>query len=262
MIKTYSKMFLRALFLQALWNYERMQNIGLLFVLKPFLYKIYLNEDERKEALLRHTGFFNTHPYMANMIIVIIANMERKIAEGDYSEKTSEVNMIKSVMEGPLAAIGDSFFWGTLRPLMALISIFILIISKAPDSRFAAYDVLAPLVFIFLYNTVHIFIRYRLIFMGFIFDKESIAKLSKFDFKFLWKIGHLGKVIIPTVVLFSYLKVFGFGPESIFSGTNIQITFKYGAVLALSVFVAKKFGSIPLFYGVILACIIMSYLGI
>ena len=261
MIKIYSKMFLRALFLQALWNYERMQNIGLLFVLKPFLYKIYLSEDKRKEALLRHTGFFNTHPYMSNMIIIVIANMEKEIAKGNCSEKVSEVNMIKSVMEGPLAAIGDSFFWGTLRPLMALISIFILIILKAPDSRFTAYGVLVPLVFISLYNAVHILIRYRLIFMGFLFDKKNIANLSKLNFKFLWKMGRLGKVIIPITVLFLYLKVFGFGPESVSSGVNIQIIFKYSAVLVLSVLVSKKFGSVPLFYGVILTCIIMSYLG-
>ncbi|MDR3275349.1 MAG: PTS system mannose/fructose/sorbose family transporter subunit IID [Endomicrobium sp.] len=51
--------------MQSLWNFERIQNIGFLFVLKSFLCKIYLNKDRRKEAVLKHTVFFNTYPYTA-----------------------------------------------------------------------------------------------------------------------------------------------------------------------------------------------------
>jgi PTS system mannose-specific IID component len=257
-------MFIRTLFIQALWNYERMQNIGFLFVLKPFLYKIYLNEDKRKEALLRHTGFFNTHPYMANMIIAVVANMEKKIAEGNSNEKVSEVNMVKGAMEGPLAAIGDSFFWGTLRPLAALISISMLILLKASDSWFGAYNVLIPLLFIFIYNAVHIPVRLRLMFVGFIFDRESIVRSSEFNFKLLWKMRYSDKLIIPATALFLYLKVFGFGPivNNIFHKTGINVMFIYGVVLVLSIFVSKKFSPTFLFYGTILMCIIMSYLGL
>jgi mannose/fructose/N-acetylgalactosamine-specific phosphotransferase system component IID len=257
-------MFIRAFFIQALWNYERMQNIGFLFVLKPFLYKIYLNKDKRKEAFLRHTGFFNTHPYMANVIIAIIANMEKKIAEGSSNEKVSDMSAVKSAMEGPLAAIGDSFFGGILRPLVALISISILIFLKTSDSLFRVYNILIPLLFIFLYNIVHIFVRYRLMSMGFMFDRESIVRLSKFDFKILWKIGQRGKLIIPAATLFLYLKVFGFGPiaNSIFAKTTIDAVFIYGVVLVLSIFLSKKFSPTFLFYGTILTCIVMSYLGL
>jgi mannose/fructose/N-acetylgalactosamine-specific phosphotransferase system component IID len=260
MVKIYSKMFIRAFFIQALWNYERMQNIGFLFVLKPFLYKIYLNKDKRKEALLRHLVFFNTHPYMANMIIAIIANMEKKMAEGSSNEKISDTSAVKSAMEGPLAAIGDSFFWGTLRPLVALISISILIFLKTSDSWFEAYNILIPLLFIFLYNIVHIFVRYRLMSMGFIFDRESITRLSKFDFRLLWKMGQVGKLIISVATLFLYLKVFGFGhiANSIFHGTTIDVVFIYGTVLVLSIFGSKKLSPTFLFYGTILTCIAMS----
>jgi PTS system mannose-specific IID component len=260
MIKTYFKMFIRSFFIQALWNYERMQNIGFLFALKPFLYKIYLDKDKRKEALLRHIGFFNTHPYMANAIIAIIANMEKKIAEGSSNEKVSDMSAVKSAMEGPLAAIGDSFFGGVLRPLMSLISVFMLIFLKISDSWFKTYNVLIPLLFIFLYNVVHIFVRYRLMSMGFIFDRESIVKLSKFNFRLLWRMGQGGKLIIPAVALFLYLKVFGFGPaaNSICPKTTIDIVFIYGVVLVLSIFVSKKFSPTFLFYGTILTCIVMS----
>jgi mannose/fructose/N-acetylgalactosamine-specific phosphotransferase system component IID len=257
-------MFIRAFFIQALWNYERMQNIGFLFVLKPLLYKIYLNKDKRKEAFLRHTGFFNTNPCMANVIIAIIANMEKKIAEGSSNEKVSDMSEIKSAMEGPLAAIGDSFFWGILRPLVALISISILIFLKTSNSWFEVYNILIPLLFIFLYNIVHIFVRYRLMSMGFMFDRESVVRLSKFDFRILQKMWQRGKLVISAVALFLYFKVFGFGPiaNSIFVKTSIDIVFMYGVVLVLSIFVSKKFSPTFLFYGTILTCIVMSYLGL
>jgi PTS system mannose-specific IID component len=252
---------MRTFFIQTLWNYERMQNIGFLFILKPFLYKIYLNKDKRKKALLRHTGYFNTHPYMANVIVAIIANIEKKIVEeGSSNEKISDINAIKSVMEGPLAAIGDSFFGGTLRPLAALISISMLIFLKTSDSWFGAYNVLIPLLFIFLYNVVHISVRCRLMFVGFIFDRESIVRLLRFNFKLLWKMGNVGKFIIPIVTLFLYLKVFGFGPaaNNILPKTTVNIVFIYGVILVLSIFVSRKFSPTFLFYGTILTCIIMS----
>jgi PTS system mannose-specific IID component len=260
MIKTYFKMFIRTFFIQALWNYERMQNIGFLFVLKPFLYKIYPNENKRKEVLLRHTGFFNTHPYMANMIIAIIANMEKKIAEGNSNEKISEINVVKSAMEGPLAAIGDSFFWGTLRPLTTLISISMLILLKASDSCFRTYNILVPLLFIFLYNVVHISVRFQLMFVGFMFDRESIIRSSKFNFNLLWKISYSSKIVISAVALFLYLKVFGFGHviNNIFLKTGTHVAFIYVTVLILSIFVSKKFSPTFLFYGTILICIVMS----
>jgi mannose/fructose/N-acetylgalactosamine-specific phosphotransferase system component IID len=238
-----------------------MQNIGFLFVLKPFLYKVYLNKDKRKEALLRHTGFFNTHPYMANVIIAIIANMEKKIAEGSSNEKVSDMSAVKSAMEGPLAAIGDSFFGGTLRPLVSLISISMLIFFRTSDSWFGAHNnVLIPLLFIFLYNIVHIFVRCRLMSMGFIFDRESVVRLSKFDFKLLWRMEQGGKLIIPATAIFLYLKVFGFGPitNSIFHKTTTDIVFIYVVVLVFSIFVSKKLNPTLLFYGTILTCIVMS----
>jgi PTS system mannose-specific IID component len=237
-----------------------MQNIGFLFVLKPFLYKIYFNEEKRKEALLRHMGFFNTHPYMASMIIAIIANMEKKIAEGNSNEKVSEVNVVKNAMEGPLAAIGDSFFWGTLRPLTTLISISMLIFLKASDSWFGTYNVLIPLLFVFLYNVVHIFVRFWLMVVGFIFDRKSIVRSSKFNFKFLWKMEHSGKLIIPAVALFLYLKVFGFDPvaNKIFSKTGIDVVLIYVVVLMLSIFASGKLGPTFLFYSTILTCVIMT----
>jgi PTS system mannose-specific IID component len=96
-------MFVKTFFIQTLWNYERLQNVGFLFILKPFLCRIYSDEGEKKEAFLRHVGFFNTHPYMVDLIAAIVVNMEEKASENVHGEKVSDINMIKDIMTAPLA---------------------------------------------------------------------------------------------------------------------------------------------------------------
>ncbi len=78
MIKNF--IFLRTFFLQALWNFERLQNIGFLYILYPVIKSLYKDKEERKKVLLRHIGFFNTNPYMANIIIAMVINAENNIA--------------------------------------------------------------------------------------------------------------------------------------------------------------------------------------
>ncbi|MDR1400775.1 MAG: PTS system mannose/fructose/sorbose family transporter subunit IID [Endomicrobium sp.] len=41
-------MFIKTFFIQALWNYERLQDVGFLFILKPFLCNIYSDESKKK----------------------------------------------------------------------------------------------------------------------------------------------------------------------------------------------------------------------
>ena len=79
MIKNF--VFLRTFFLQALWNFERLQNIGFLYILYPVLKKLYPKQEDRKEVLLRHLGFFNTNPYMVNIIVAMVINCEKNISE-------------------------------------------------------------------------------------------------------------------------------------------------------------------------------------
>ncbi|MCA6070929.1 MAG: PTS system mannose/fructose/sorbose family transporter subunit IID [Endomicrobium sp.] len=255
-------MFVRSFFIQTLWNYERMQNIGFVFILKPFLDKVYLNEDKKKEALLRHTGHFNTHPYMSGVVVAIVASLEKKIAEDSVTdEKLPDVNNIKDTMAGPLAALGDLFFFGTLRPAISFISIFILIFFvKVLDSRFVDCGILIPFVFIVLYNVVHIVARYRLMFLGFKFGKESIFVLS--SFKFLLTLTRRGGLIIAIATLVLHFSAFGLGLNGMFSDSNAQDAIVYGIVLVCSVFVASRFGVTFLFYTIILTCVLISYLGI
>ena len=59
--------FLRSFFLQAGWNFMKYQNLGLTFVMLPFLKKLYNNDKEELSAVVkRYLETFNTQPIMAS----------------------------------------------------------------------------------------------------------------------------------------------------------------------------------------------------
>jgi len=261
MQKIIISMFVRSFFIQSLWNFERLQNIGFLFVLKPYLDKIYRGKENRKQALLRHTGFFNTHPYMANVIVAITANMEKETAENKGVPK-ADVNMMKNSLAGPLAAIGDSFYWGTVRPAISFFCILaVILFARAYSPELAVYAYLIPLFFVVAYNFVHIPVRYWFLTVGFKFDKQSITLISGLGFKFFWKVLKFAAVLALLISIALYFKSFGFGAAGVdFFGSSVPAFAVFALVFALSFIFGKK-SSTFLFYMVVFTCIIMAHLG-
>ncbi|MEA3306352.1 MAG: PTS system mannose/fructose/sorbose family transporter subunit IID, partial [Elusimicrobiota bacterium] len=119
------KIFLRSLFMQSGWNFERCQNIGFCFALMPHFKKIWTDSKRLKTALLRHFGIFNTQPYMAGFIIGNICSIEEKISSAKSAQEEekfikSSIN-IKSALASSFASIGDRIFWGRLTPLATIL---------------------------------------------------------------------------------------------------------------------------------------------
>jgi PTS system mannose-specific IID component len=229
MFKIYNKMFLKSFFVQSLWNFERLQNIGFLFVIKPFLDDIYQGETQRKEAMLRHIGFFNTHPYMANIIASVILNVEKQKSEG---LEVRDVNFIKNSLAGPLAAIGDSFFWGTVRPVVSFICVFLIVFfTKNLSADAPACAVAIPLVFLTLYNCVHIPLRYWFLFLGSKMERESVKVISACGIKILWEAMRYFGLLTLIAALFFYFKEFAFSSPvfGIFKG-SVPHAVIYGVV--------------------------------
>ena len=75
-------MFWRCLFLQAAWNRRGMQNLGFAYAIDPALRALYPEPARREEALARHLGFFNSHPYMAAAIVGGAIHHEERVAAG------------------------------------------------------------------------------------------------------------------------------------------------------------------------------------
>jgi PTS system mannose-specific IID component len=261
MIKLYFRLFIRGFFLQSLWNYERLQNVGFVFILHPFFDKIYTLEKEKKEALLRHMGYFNTQVYMAGMIVGIIANMEKKIAKLEEPDKRSEMiaNMskIKSNMAGPLAAIGEPFFYGELRPMLSFLSIFIMVMFA---NRWPEFIILSPIIFILIYNFFHLKTRICFLCEGFKYCTDSVKVLI--NFKSMSDTVRFG-VFVTFLAAFSlYLAVFGFSSEGKLFDLGYTDLFIYIATFLFSFFVSSKFGALASIFSVLAVCIIMSVLGI
>jgi PTS system mannose-specific IID component len=240
-----------------------MQNIGFVFILKPFFDKLYSveREKEKKEALLRHIGYFNTQPYMVGMIAGIVANMEKEIADGGQTAPVGDIardiNRVKSNMAGPLAAIGDAFFYGELRPVLSFLTMFTMVMFA--DKR-AEYIILAPVISILVYNFIHLKTRIRLLYGGFKYSVTSMKTLA--HFKSMSHSISFGVFLIAMAAFCLYLNVFSFSSEGRFFNSGYVDLFVYIAVFLFSFFASNKFGSLFSIFFVLSICVIISILGI
>ena len=72
-------LFLRSFFLQTGWNYMKYQNLGLTFVMLPFLKETYQNDrDALPSVLQRYLEIFNTQPVMASFCFGALARQEEE----------------------------------------------------------------------------------------------------------------------------------------------------------------------------------------
>lgn len=165
------KVAFRSFFIQASWNYSGMMNAGFLYAIKPALDIIHKNDAARKASYLRHLEYFNTNPYFSSVVMGVVLNLEEKVAKGEISDE-----IIRDTKEGLMtacAAIGDNLFWRLWRPFVAVISLL-----------FAFNNIVAtPLIFLFIYNIPHFYIRFSGIFWGYRLGTDVIRLLKKFDFQ-------------------------------------------------------------------------------
>lgn len=137
------RILLRSLFIQAGFSPDAMQALGLLYALEPAWKYLYPDEARRKEAVERHLTPFNTHPYAAAAMVGGILFHELRVARGE--ESAESVLRFKKTLMGPLAALGDGFYWLSLRPATAALSAML-----APF-----IGPWAAVLFLVTYNAVH-----------------------------------------------------------------------------------------------------------
>jgi PTS system mannose-specific IID component len=111
-------------------TYDRMVAPSLLWAITPILRKLYKNEDDLREAYLRHTQFYNTQAvWGGGTILGITASLEearaKSIAEGKREEAVSGevINSTKVGLMGPLAGIGDAIDSGTVQYILIAIAL-------------------------------------------------------------------------------------------------------------------------------------------
>lgn len=147
--KMFREMFLTSLPLESSYNFEKQQALGFLIAMSPAIKRFYHTKEEQSEAMLRHMAIFNTNPQLVSTITGITAVLEKEASENSEFDKTT-INAIKIGLMGPVAGIGDSFFWGTLRVIAAGIGI----------SLAAEGSILGPVIFLLIFNIPHYLARY------------------------------------------------------------------------------------------------------
>lgn len=193
--KTLNKMVWRSLFLQASFNYERMQAAGWLYGILPGLEKIHTNKEDLSASMTHNLEFFNTHPFLVTFVMGIVLNLEQNKAD------IPTIRAVRVAAMGPLGGIGDALFWMTLVPITAGITANMAI----------GGQIMGPILFLLIFNAVQFALRFWLMNMSYRLGAQAIDVFTENAKEFTRAAGILGVFIVGAMV-------------SIFGGTQIRIS--------------------------------------
>lgn len=165
--KEMKSVFWRSLFEMASINYERFQSLGFLFAMTPVIKKLYPDKEQRIAAMKRHSEMYNSHPWMISPILGTTIALEEKNANGGNT--VDAINSVKVGLMGPFAGIGDSLFWGTLRPLLAGLGAALALQGS----------IFGPIVFLVLWNICNFGIRYYTLHYGYKAGMNMLKDMKK-----------------------------------------------------------------------------------
>lgn len=142
------KVFLNSFFIQSAWSFEKMQGLGFAAAMAPAIKDIYKDREQACAAIRRHMVFYNAHPYMASPILGAAIKMEEEVREGRRDAR--DISSFKESLIGPYGAIGDTFFWGSVRPLASVLGVISALIC----------GLWGPVVLLITYNLFHLWMRW------------------------------------------------------------------------------------------------------
>lgn len=162
------KVFFRSLTMEYSWNYERQQHMGFCYSMLPIIRRVYDNKEDQIQAAKRHMEFFNTTPYISTLILGISSAMEEANANDDRFDASS-INSIKAALMSPLAGIGDSLFWGTLRVIATGLGV----------SLSMQGNILGPVLFLLVFNIPAYIVRWLCLKWGYGFGTSFLSKIEE-----------------------------------------------------------------------------------
>ncbi|MBU3145147.1 PTS N-acetylgalactosamine transporter subunit IID [Clostridium sp. CF012] len=244
-------------FLQASFNYERMQAGGFLVAQLPFLKKIYKDDKEGlSEAMKDNLEFINTHPNLVGFLMGLLLSLEenhddRKIIKG-----------LKVALFGPLAGIGDAIFWFTILPIVAGIS-----------ASFALQgSILGPIIFFAVYLTIFI-LRIAWTHLGYNTGIKAIG-LIKEKSQIIAKAATILGITVIGGLIASYIKISVLTQIPINTEHSVSIQKDFFdrifpnilpmayALLMFYLLKKKKISPIALIFITFVLAILLSFLGV
>ncbi len=240
----------RSLLIQASWSFERMQSVGFAYALSPVLRKLYPDRTEYESRLKLHLDYFNTQPYLAAFILGAVVRLEQDRATG--LNTTADIRGFKASLMAPLGALGDSFFWGSLKPLAAVLAAALIITGSW----------WAPLLFLAIYNSVHIGLRVGVLFRGYRSGGDAVDLMSRYRFTY----GARVFKVISLTVLGGILGVMPLWRQEFRPAVSMpgMLMAASGLTITLVLVAILRRGSSPvkLMLGLAAVCLAMAYAGV
>lgn len=215
-----------------------MQAMGFAFAISPALKKIYKEKTEFLSALKRHMEFFNTQPYMAAPIIGAAIKMEQDVKQGKLSP--DDVSLFKKSLMGPYGAIGDAYFWGSLKPFASVFAVLLLTLSAG---------LWAAAAFLIIYNIPHLWMRIRGLTAGCNMGIDVVDYIKSLDIPEWGKrIRYLTICLLGAALAFYYQRN-GYASADIVSAVGI-----FSIVLFFAYLMQKGFSASMLVYVTFVLC--------
>ena len=182
--KTLNKMVWMSCFLQASFNYERMQACGWLWGILPGLQKIHTNKDDLKASMAHNLDFLNTHPFLVTFVMGIVLSLEQNKTE------TQTIRSVRISAAGPLGGIGDALFWLTLVPITAGLTANI-----AMEG-----NILGAVLFLIIFNAVQFVVRWWLMHWSYNLGTKAVTMLTSNAKEFTRAASILGIFVVGGLI--------------------------------------------------------------
>jgi len=240
-----ANIFLRSLTIQGSLNFWRMQNVGYAFAMMPLVRKMASDKKDVAEMMRRHLQMFNTHPYFSGPIVGSAVRIEESRPGNPGAGK--EADALKYALMAPYAGIGDSFFWGSLKPLSSVVAVVLAL----------GGCLAAPLVFLLFYNPLHIWIRGKGFLEGYRKGRDGIEMIRKMDLPRIG--GWLRWISVGFLALLSILATADFYALPGLFAPLPKIA-ALAAVIVIYLAIKKRISANLVLYAIFTALLTVSYL--
>ena len=129
----------------------------------PIIKKLYKTDEERGEALRRHSTFYNTEPQLGSVVNGIVIGLEEAKANGQPIEDEL-IDGVKVGLMGPIAGVGDVIIQGIMVPLLLSIGM-----GLAIDG-----SILGPLFYTITWLPACLLVSYFLFMRGYDFGVDAV----------------------------------------------------------------------------------------
>ncbi len=173
---------IRSLFIQASFTLTEKLGVGFAVSLIPGIKCLSQDAETVHTIVKRHSGYFNTHPYLAPFVLGSVLRCEELELRNSECD-TKNIENFKDRFAGALGSLGDRLFWKYLKPFASTIALVMLFLNR---DHFPGNIFISVLGFLIIFNIFHFFYRWHGIKEGYslglsVIRSKSILRIEKIN---------------------------------------------------------------------------------